>query len=186
MVENFDLAEIERRMTGALEDLKHEFSGLRTGRASPSLLDPVIVEAYGSSMAISQVANINTPEPRLLSVQVWDKTLVQSVEKAIRTSDLGLNPSVDGQTVRVPIPELNEERRRDLTKIAAKYAEEHRVSVRNVRRDAMDKLKSQEKSGEISKDEHRVMGEKVQKLTDKIIAQIDESLNVKDREIMQV
>ena len=186
MVENFDLAEIERRMTGALEDLKHEFSGLRTGRASPSLLDPVIVEAYGSSMAISQVANINTPEPRLLSVQVWDKTLVQSVEKAIRTSDLGLNPSVDGQTVRVPIPELNEERRRDLTKIAAKYAEEHRVSVRNVRRDAMDKLKSQEKSGEISKDEHRVMGENVQKLTDKVIAQINESLNDKDREIMQV
>ena len=185
-MDNFDLDDLKRRMDGALEDLKKEFSGLRTGRASPTLLEPIVVDAYGSSLPLNQVANINVPEPRLLSVQVWDKSLVQSVEKSIRLADLGLNPSVEGQTIRVPIPELNEERRRDLSKIAGKYAEEHRIAVRNVRRDGIDKLKHLEKVNEISKDEHRLFGEKIQDLTDKIISQIDELLVIKEREIMQV
>lgn len=183
---DFDLDDLRRRMNGAVEDLKREFAGLRTGRASPNLLDPITVEAYGSPMPLTQVANVNVPEPRLLSVQVWDKSLVQPVEKAIRSANLGLNPSVDGQTVRVPIPELTEERRRELVKVAAKYAEDHRVAVRNVRRDGMDKLKAQEKSGGMSKDEHHSLGEKVQELTDEIVAEIDQVLATKDQEIMQV
>ena len=182
----FDLEGLRDRMSGAVDDLKREFAGLRTGRATPSLLEPVMVDAYGSVMPLNQVANINVAESRLLTVQVWDKSLVQSVEKAIRTADLGLNPAVDGQTVRVGIPELNEERRRDLVKVAAKYAEEHRVSVRNVRRDGMDKLKLSEKNSEISKDEHHVQGEQVQKLTDEVIATIDGMLATKEQEIMQV
>lgn len=182
----FDLDDLERRMNGAIEDLKREFAGLRTGRASASLLDPIQVEAYGSMVPLNQVANVNVPEPRLLSVQVWDKSLVQPVEKAIRSSSLGLNPSADGATVRVPLPELTEERRHELTKVAAKYAEEHRVAVRNIRRDGMDVLKAQEKNSEISKDEHHRLGAKVQELTDRLIARIDELLATKDQDIMQV
>lgn len=173
-------------MKGAIEDLKREFAGLRTGRASASLLEPVQVEAYGSMVPLNQVANVNVPEPRLLSVQVWDRSLVQPVEKAIRSSSLGLNPSVDGATVRVPLPELTEERRRELTKVAAKYAEDHRIAIRNIRRDGMDVLKAQEKKGEISKDEHHSQGAKVQELTDRLVARIDEMLATKDQEIMQV
>ena len=183
---NFDLEDLKRRMNGALDDLRKEFGGLRTGRASPKLLDPVTVTAYGSAMPIGQVANVSVPEPRMISVQVWDKANVGAVEKAIRSSDLGLNPIVDGQTVRVPIPELTEERRRELSKVAAKYAEGHRVAVRNVRRDGMDQLKSMEKGGELSKDEQHRLGESVQSLTDEMISKIDEALATKEKEIMQV
>ena len=151
-----DIDDIERRMNGALEMLKKEFGGLRTGRASASLLEPIVVEAYGSPTPLNQVANINVPEPRMLTVQVWDKTMVQSVEKAIRNSGLGLNPATDGQLIRLPIPELNEERRQELSKIAGKYAEEGRISVRNVRRHGMDELKKMEKDGDISQDEHHM------------------------------
>lgn len=183
---DFDLDQLNRRMNGAVEDLKREFSGLRAGRASPNLLDPITVEAYNSPMPLKQVANINVVEPRLLSVQVWDKALVTTVEKAIRAANLGLNPSVDGQIVRVPIPELTEERRRELAKVAAKYAEDHRIAVRNVRRDGMDQLKRSEKSSDISKDELHKLGGDVQELTDRVITQIDELLATKDQEIMQV
>lgn len=183
---DFDLDELKRRMNGAVEDLKREFSGLRTGRASPNLLDPITVEAYGSPMPLKQVANINVLEPRLLSVQVWDKALLSTVEKAIRSANLGLNPSVDGTIVRVPVPELTEERRRELAKVAVKYAEDHRIAVRNVRRDGMDKLKRSEKNGGISKDELHKLGGDVQELTDRVVTQIDELLATKDQEIMQV
>ena len=183
---NFDLEDLKRRMNGALEDLRKEFGGLRTGRASPNLLDPITVTAYGSAMPITQVANVSVPESRMISVQVWDKANVGAVEKAIRASDLGLNPIVDGQTVRVPIPELTEERRRDLGKVAAKYAEGHRIAVRNVRRDGMERLKSMEKASEISKDEQHRLGESVQGLTDEMISKIDEVLATKEKEIMQV
>jgi len=182
----FDIKDIERRMNGAVSVLKEEFGGLRTGRASASLLEPITVEAYGSEMPMSQVGTISVPEPRMLSVQVWDKTLVGPVEKAIRTSTLGLNPVVDGQLVRVPIPELNEERRQELTKVAAQYAEQARVAVRNVRRDGMEQLKRLEKDHEIGEDEHHAWSDDVQKLTDKIIEEIDGALAAKDEEIMQV
>ena len=182
----FDLEDLRRRMNGALEDLRKEFAGLRTGRASTSLLEPVQVEAYGSEMALSQLATVSVPEPRMLTVQVWDKGMVQAVEKAIRVAELGLNPSVDGQLVRVPIPELTEERRRELTKVAGKYSEDHRVAVRNVRRDGMDKLKAGERDGEISEDKHRELGDVVQKMTDEMIASIDTALAAKEKEIMQV
>ncbi len=181
-----DLADIERRMTGAVEALRHEFGGLRTGRASASLLEPIVVDCYGSEMPLNQVASINVPEPRMLTVQIWDKGNVQAVEKAIRTSNLGLNPAVDGQLIRVPIPELTEERRRELTKVAAQYAEQARVAVRNVRRHAMDELKQFERDGEMSQDEHHLYGDEVQALTDKSIGAIDEVLETKQQEIMQV
>jgi ribosome recycling factor len=181
-----DKQDLTRRMAGAVEVLKHEFGGLRTGRASAGLLEPITVEAYGSEMPIAQVATINVPEPRMLTVQVWDKANVKAAEKAIRESDLGLNPQVDGQLIRVPIPELNEERRVELTRIAHKYAEQARIAVRNVRRDGMDRLKRMEKDGELSQDEQRGQGEEIQKLTDAHIKQIDEALASKEEEILQV
>ncbi len=181
-----DIDDLTRRMNGAIEVLRKELAGLRTGRASPSLLDPVTVDAYGTQMPINQVATVGVPEPRMLTAQVWDKTMVKAVEKAIRDAGLGLNPIVDGQLVRVPIPELNEERREELTRVAAKYAEQAKVAVRNVRRDGMDKLKRMEKAGEISEDEHHLWGDDIQKVTDEHIKRIDEMLETKQQEIMQV
>ena len=181
-----DLADLKRRMAGAVEVLRKEFAGLRTGRASTSLLEPITVDAYGTQMPLNQVASVSVPEPRLLAVQVWDQSLVQAVEKAIRSADLGLNPQVDGQTVRVPIPELTEERRVELTKVAGKYAEQARVAIRNVRRDGMEMLKNMERDHEISQDEHRAWGDDIQKMTDEFISQVDESLQAKETEIMQV
>ena len=183
---SFDIAEIERRMQGAVASLKQEFSGLRTGRASASLLDPIMVNAYGSMMPLSQVGTVSVPEPRMISVQVWDKSMVAAAEKAIRDSDLGLNPVVDGQVLRLPIPELNEERRQELTKVASKYAEQAKVAVRNVRRDGMEQLKKMEKDGDIGKDEHHGISGNVQDLTDKYVKQLDEVLAQKEAEIMQV
>jgi ribosome recycling factor len=181
-----DLAGLEKRMVGALDALKKEFGGLRTGRASASLLEPVVVDAYGSKMPLNQVGNINVPEPRMITVQVWDKGLVGAVDKAIRDAGLGLNPATDGQTVRVPLPALSEDRRNELKKIAHKYAELGRVAVRNVRRDGMELLKKLEKDGELSKDDHRKMSEKIQALTDQHIKKIDDALAHKETEIMQV
>jgi ribosome recycling factor len=182
----FDLKEIERRMRGALTVLKQEFGGLRTGRANMSLLDPIMVNAYGSQMPLNQLATINVPESRLITVQVWDRSQVGAVERAIRESDLGLNPVVEGQLLRLPIPELNEERRHEIAKVAHKYTEQARVAVRNVRRDGMEHLKRMEKDGDIGKDEHHTLSTKVQDLTDKIIKEIDETLASKEAEIMQV
>jgi ribosome recycling factor len=166
--------------------LRKEFAGLRAGRASTSLLEPITVSAYGSDMPINQVAAISVPEARMISVQVWDKSMVQAVEKAIRTADLGLNPAVDGTLIRVPLPELSEERRGELVKIASRYAEQARVAVRNVRRDGMDQLKRAEKDGDMSKDEHHKAGESVQQLTDDAIKKINEMLAQKESEIMTV
>ncbi|MBO6550700.1 MAG: ribosome recycling factor [Rhizobiales bacterium] len=182
----FDLSDIEKRMKGALASLKNDFSGLRTGRASASLLDPVNVMAYGSPMPLSQVATVSVPEPRTISVNVWDQSQVAAVEKAIRESGLGLNPNVEGSTLRINIPELNEERRAELTKVAAKYAEQARVAVRNVRRDGMDILKKQEKDGDIGQDEQHTLGAKVDDLTKKLVDEIDSTLATKEAEIMQV
>jgi ribosome recycling factor len=182
----FDIKEIERRMRGALTGLKQEFGGLRTGRASASLLDPIMVNAYGSQMALTQLSTVNVPEPRLITVQVWDRTQVGAVDRAIRESDLGLNPVVEGQLLRLPIPELNQERRQEIAKVAHKYAEHARVAVRNVRRDGMEHLKRMEKDSEIGKDEHHSLSTKVQEATDKIIKEIDEALAGKEAEIMQV
>ncbi len=178
--------DLTRRMDSAFDVLKKEFSGLRSGRASTSLLDPVVVEAYGSVMPLSQCGTVGVPEPRMLTVQVWDKGLIKAVEKAIRDAGLGLNPSADGQLVRVPIPALNEERRKELQKIAGKYAEQARISVRNVRRDGMDGLKKLAKDGHISEDETHKHEKEVQVQTDEIIRKIDESLAAKEKEIMQV
>jgi ribosome recycling factor len=181
-----DMDDLQRRMEGALSTLKSDFGGLRTGRASTTLLEPIMVDAYGQQMPMSQVGTISAPEPRLLSVQVWDKGQVSFVEKAIREAGLGLNPMADGQMVRVPLPELNEERREELVKIAGKYAEQGRVAVRNVRRDGMDQLKKGEKDGEISQDEQKSLSDDVQKLTDEYISKIDEALSQKEAEIRQV
>ena len=181
-----DMNDLQRRMEGALNTLKSDFGGLRTGRASTTLLEPIMVEAYGQQMPMSQVGTISAPEPRLLSVQVWDKGQVSFVEKAIREAGLGLNPMADGQMVRVPLPELNEERREELVKIAGKYSEQCRVAVRNVRRDGMDQLKKGEKDGEISQDEQKSLSEDVQKLTDDYVEKIDEALSQKEAEIRQV
>jgi ribosome recycling factor len=181
-----DLSDLTKRMDGALSSLKQELGGLRTGRASTSLVDAVTVEAYGQRMPLTQVGTVSVPEPRMISIQVWDRAMVQHVDKAIREAGLGLNPVLDGQVVRIPIPMLTEERRKELVKIAHKYAESARVAVRNVRRDGMDKLKKQEKDGEISQDLHKGIGEKVQKLTDDHIKKIDEMLAAKEKEIMQV
>ena len=182
----FDIKDIERRMAGALDVLNKEFAGLRTGRASASLLEPIVVEAYGSQMPIDQVGTIGVPEARLLTVNVWDKSLVKAVERAIQESGLGLNPQADGQLLRIPIPELNEERRIELTKVAGKYAEQARIAVRNVRRDAMEALKRQERDGDMSQDEHHAWSDDVQKMTDDFIHRIDEAVAAKDAEIMQV
>ena len=181
-----DIDDLVRRMDGTIEVLRKEFSGLRTGRASPSLLDPVTVEAYGTQMPLNQVATVNVPEPRMISVQVWDKSMIKAVEKAIRDADLGLNPMADGQLVRVPIPELNEERREELSRVAGKYAEQARIAVRNVRHDGINKLKRMERDGDLSEDDHRLWGDEVQSVTDEHIAKIDEMLETKQTEIMQV
>ena len=180
------MKDLKRRMEGAVDVLKKELNGLRTGRASVSLLDPVMVEAYGSSVPLNQVGNIAAAEARLLTVQVWDKGLVKSVEKAITNAGLGLNPQADGTLVRIPIPALDEERRKDLTKVAGKYCEQAKISVRNVRRDGMDALKKMEKEGEISQNEQHRMSDEIQSLTDAEVAKIDELLAAKQTEIMQV
>jgi ribosome recycling factor len=182
----FKLDELKTRMQKSIISLKDELAGLRTGRASASLLEPVMVEAYGSKMPLNQVATVTVPEPRMLSVQVWDRTLASAVEKAIRNSGLGLNPAGEGQVIRVPLPELNEERRRDLTKVAHNYAEQARVAVRHIRRDGMDLLKKLEKDGDMAQDESRKMSDEVQKATDSAVAEIDKVLSVKEQEIMQV
>jgi ribosome recycling factor len=184
---SFDLKETDRRMRGALLVVKQEFGGLRTGRASAALLDPIMVNAYGgTSMPLNQLATINVPESRLITVQVWDKSQAAAVERAIRESNLGLNPVVEGQLLRLPIPELNEERRHELAKVAHKYAEHARIAVRNVRRDGMELLKRMEKDGDIGKDDHHSLSTKVQDLTDKVIKEIDEALAAKEAEIMHV
>ena len=181
-----DIKNLQRRMDGALEVLRKELGGLRTGRASASLLEPIQVQAYGSAMPLNQVGTVGVPEPRLITVQVWDKSLVSPVEKAIRESGLGLNPQTEGTLIRVPIPELSQERRAELGKVAHKYAEQGRVAVRNIRRDGMDHLKKQEKDHEISQDEHRHRADEIQKLTDSYIHKIDEILAQKEKEITQV
>ncbi len=181
-----DLSDIKRRMDGAVETLKKELNGLRTGRASPNLLEPVMVESYGQMMPLNQVGTVSVPEPRMLTVTVWDKGTVKAVEKAIREAGLGLNPSSDGTTVRVPLPELNQERRKELAKVAGKYAEQARVSVRNVRRDGMELLKKAEKAKEISEDEHGKLADDIQGFTDAHIKLIDQTLATKEKEIMQV
>ena len=186
MAEDPDIDDIERRMDGALEVLRREFGGLRTGRANASLLDTVIVAAYESEMPLNQLASVNVPEARMLSVQVWDKSMVKAVEKAILNAGLGLNPVADGQIVRVPIPELNEERREELSRVAAKYAEQARIAVRNVRRDGMDTLKHMEKDGELSQDDQHIWGDEIQSITDEHIEKIDDTLATKQQDIMQV
>ena len=185
-MDDLDLADLERRMDGALTSLSKEFQGLRTGRASTQLLDSVIVEAYGASMPINQIATVSVPEPRMLSVQVWDKENTKIVEKAIRESNLGLNPQVDGQLLRIPLPDLSEERRQELSKIAAKYAENAKIAVRNVRRDGMDTTKKMEKDGDVSQDDRHIYDEEIQTITNKSINKIDELLSSKEVEIMQV
>ncbi|KEQ55285.1 ribosome recycling factor [Sphingobium chlorophenolicum] len=180
----YDKAGLERRMAGAVESLKGDLSGLRTGRANIQLLDPVTVEVYGAHMPLNQVATVSAPEPRMLSVQVWDKSNVGPCDKAIRSAGLGLNPIVDGQTLRLPIPDLTEERRKELAKLASKYAEGARVAVRNVRRDGMDSLKTDEKKGEISEDERKRLETEVQKMTDSTIADIDAAAAAKEKEIL--
>lgn len=182
----FKIDDYKKRMDGALNALTHEFGGLRTGRASPTLLDPIQVEAYGGISPLNQVAGVSVPEPRMISVQVWDKAVVSAVDKAIRSANLGLNPIMDGQTLRIPIPPLTGERRQELAKVAGKYAEQARVAVRNVRRDAMDHLKKLEKEHAISEDEHKKLGADVQKATDDHIKRIDDALRHKEEEIMQV
>ncbi len=181
---SYDKADLERRMAGAVESLKHDLGGLRTGRASTSLLDPVTVEVYGAHMPLNQIATVTAPEPRMLSVQVWDKSNVQPVEKAIRSAGLGLNPITDGQNIRLPIPDLTEERRKELAKLASQYAEKARIAARNVRRDGMDALKADEKKGDISQDEHKRLEIEVQKLTDKTIAEVDTAAIAKEKEIL--
>jgi len=182
----YDKADLRRRMEGALDVLIKEFGGLRTGRASVSLLDTVQVEAYGNAMPLNQVASVSVPEPRLLTVQVWDAGQVKAVEKAIRDAGLGLNPQPEGGLIRIPIPDLNEERRQELTKVAGKYAESARIAVRNVRRDGMDSLKKMEKDKEISEDEHKGSSEEVQKMTDEIVQKIDTMQADKEKDIMTV
>ncbi|MCB1476584.1 MAG: ribosome recycling factor [Rhodobiaceae bacterium] len=186
MSDAIDLGDIERRMQGALSVLKTEFGGLRTGRASASLLEPVTVEAYGSQMPLNQVATVSVPEARMISVQVWDRSMVDAVDKAIREANLGLNPVVEGQLMRIPIPELNAERRQELVKVAHKYSEQARVAVRHVRRDGLELIKKMEKDKEIGEDDGRALGDKVQKLTDKYVSEVDASLAAKEKEILQV
>jgi len=182
---DIDIDAIIKRMSGALTSLKHDFSTLRTGRASASMLDTVSVDAYGTMTPINQVATINVPESRMISVSVWDKTMVQAVDKAIRNSGLGINPVMDGTTLRLPIPELNEERRRDLTKVAGQFAENARISVRNVRRDGMDQIKKAKSDG-MSEDDEKIWQDEVQDVTDSTIKNIDTALDTKQTEIMQV
>ncbi|QPQ55721.1 ribosome recycling factor [Allosphingosinicella flava] len=180
----YNRSDIQRRMTGAVEALKHDLGGLRTGRASTTLLDPVTVEVYGAHMPLNQVATVSAPEPRLLSVQVWDRSNVGAVEKAIRSAGLGLNPMTDGQNIRLPIPDLTEERRKELAKLAGQYAEKAKIAARNVRRDGMDSLKTDEKKGEISEDERKRLETEVQKMTDDTIKDIDAAAAAKEKEIL--
>jgi ribosome recycling factor len=180
------IRDLRRRMDGAIEVLRKEFAGLRTGRASASLLEPVQIEAYGNVMPLTQVGTVSVPEPRLIIVQIWDRGNVKAAEKAIREAGLGLNPQTEGQTIRVPIPDLNEERRKELTRVAAKYAEQARVSVRNVRRDGHDLLKKQEKDHKITQDQHRKLDKDIQTLTDEATKKIDAVLAQKEKEILQV
>lgn len=181
-----DMADLKRRMQGATDNLKEEYSGLRTGRASVAMLDPVVVDAYGSKMPLNQVASVSVPEARLLSVTVWDASMTKAVEKAIRDAGLGLNPQAEGTLIRVPVPELNEERRKDLTKVAGKYAEQAKISIRNVRRDGMDALKAAEKDGEITEDDHKRGADEVQKLTDEMTDKVDQMLSDKEKDIMTI
>ncbi len=185
-VANFDIKDLDRRMRGAMDSLKKDFSGLRTGRASTHLLDPVIVNVYGAKMPLSQCATVSTPDARMISVTVWDRSQIQAVEKAIREANLGLNPMTEGATIRLPIPPLNAERRAELAKTAHKYAENARIAVRNVRREGNDLLKKLEKDGDLSEDDVRKSTAKVQELTDKMIRDIDQSLIAKEAEIKQV
>ena len=180
----YDKADIERRMKGAVESLKGDLAGLRTGRANTSLLDPVVCEVYGAMMPLAQVATVSAPEPRMLSVQVWDKSNVIAVEKGIAHANLGLNPMIDGQTIRLPIPDLTEERRKELAKLAGQYAEKAKIAIRNVRRDANEALKTDEKKKEISEDERKRHEDEVQKLTDKYVAETDEAAAKKEQEIL--
>ena len=181
----YDKSDIERRMAGAVESLKSDLGGLRTGRANTALLDPVQVEVYGSMMPLNQVATVSAPEPRMLTVQVWDKANINAVEKGIAHSNLGLNPMTDGQTLRLPLPDLTEERRRDLAKLAGKYAENAKIAIRNVRRDGMEALKEDEKKKAISEDERKRLEEEVQKMTDKYVAEAEAATEHKEREILQ-
>ncbi len=183
---SIQLDNFEEKMNKALEILKREFSGLRTGRASVSLLEPIMVDAYGSKVPLNQVSNVSVPEPRLLTVQVWDDSIINVVENSIRTSDLGLNPMIEGNLIRIPIPELSEERRKEIVKIASKYSEDCRVAIRNIRREAMDKIKSLEKNKEISKDESFQFSENVQLMTDKFIEMIDTLFSDKEKDILKV
>lgn len=184
--QKLDKDDIQKRMKGAVNTLKSEFNGLRTGRASASLLDPVQVDAYGSNMPLNQVATVNVPEPRMITVQVWDKGLIIAVDKAIRAAGLGVNPQSDGQLIRIPIPPLTEDRRKELVKLAHKYGEQAKVAIRQVRRDGMDQLKKLEKDHHVSEDERKRLEDEVQKMTDTIIKEVDDSLQAKEREIMQV
>ncbi len=181
-----DIADLQRRMEGALTSMKSDFSGLRTGHASANILDPIVVDAYGQKMPINQIGTVSVPEPRMISVQVWDKAMVIAVEKAIRESSLGLNPITDGTNIRLPMPELNEERRKEIVKIAHQYAEQARVAIRHVRRDGMEAAKKAEKDGDIGQDEARVLSDQVQKSTDDAITQVDTLLEAKETEVMQV
>lgn len=186
MAEGIDLNEIKRRMEGAITAFQKDLGGLRTGRASAALLEPVMVDAYGQKMPINQVANVSAPEPKLINVQIWDKSMVGPVDKAVREAGLGLNPVVDGQSLRIPLPDLNEERRRELVKVAKDYAENAKVAIRHVRRDAMDTLKKAEKDKEIGQDEARASSDKVEKLTGDMVSEVDSVLATKESEIMQV
>ena len=186
MADDYDMNDLKRRMNATLASFKNELSGLRTGRASASLMDPIVVQAYGSTMPLNQVATVSVPEPRMLSVQVWDKGMVHAVDKAIRESNLGLNPIIEGTLLRLPIPELNTERRKELVKIAHKYVEATKVAIRHVRRDGLDELKDLEKEGLISEDSLRVYSDRVQKITDEAITEADRMLAAKEQEIMQV
>lgn len=182
---DIDIGALEKRMAGAMNSLRTEFASLRTGRASASMLDPVTVEAYGSATPINQVATINVPEPRMVLVNVWDKSLVNAVDKAIRTSGLGINPQMDGTILRLPIPELNEERRRELAKVAGQYAESARIAIRNIRRDGMDQIKKAKAAG-MAEDDQKLWSDEIQQLTDGNIGKVDAALNAKQEEIMQV
>jgi ribosome recycling factor len=185
-VTTFDVNDLKRRMQGAISSLKHDLGSLRTGRATPSLVEPIQVEAYGATMSMAQVATVSVPEPRLLSIQVWDRGMVAAVEKAIRQSDLGLNPQTEGQVIRLRIPEMNEQRRKEMVKVAHKYAEEARIATRHVRRDGMDLLKKLEKDGDLGEDDVKRQSDVVQKTTDATIGDIDALVAAKEKEIMQV
>lgn len=183
---SIDISALQKRMEGTLSALKHDLSGLRTGRASAALLDPVMVDAYGQKTPLNQVSNINAPEPRLITVQIWDKSMVGPVEKAVRNAGLGLNPIVDGQNLRIPLPELNEERRRELVKVGHEYAEKAKIAIRHVRRDGMEEIKKSEKDSDIGEDESHSLSEKVQKMTDDHVTLVEKTVSDKEIEIMKV